>query len=248
MLKIQNLNVLVGDKTILSDFSFSVPSGEVHAIMGQNGAGKSTLAYALLGHPSYEVSGGKIFIDNEEIQDLDTEERANKGLFLAFQQPVEIEGVPTMTFLRHMVNVRREAQGLEKLDAMQMVKYLKDEAKIAGISMDMLKRPLNYGFSGGEKKRLEVYQMQLLKPKMVIMDETDSGLDIDALKHISSVINDMRSKDRSFLIITHYQRLLSLIKPDVVHIMHKGKIVKKGGPEVALQLEKEGYAGIFSDL
>lgn len=246
MLKIQNLSVSVDDNSILNDFSLSIPKGEIHAIMGQNGAGKSTLANALLGHPMYEITSGKILVNGEETQELETEEIAAKGVFLAFQQPVEIEGVPTMTFLRHIVNVRREAQGLEKLDAMQMVKYLRDEAEIAGIPMDMLKRPLNFGFSGGEKKRLEVYQMQLLNPKLIIMDETDSGLDIDALKRISSVINSMRNKDRSFLIITHYQRLLSLIKPDVVHIMHKGSIVIKGGPEVAIQLEKDGYAALIS--
>ena len=242
MIKIKNLTAEVGGKQILNGLNLEIESGKVHAIMGPNGAGKSTLSYILSGRPGYEVTGGSIEMDGVNILDLEPEERAAAGLFLAFQYPVEIPGVQMSTFLKSALNSVRKARGEEELDALAMLKLMKEKQKQIGVGDDMLKRPVNVGFSGGEKKRNEVLQMMMLEPKFAVLDETDSGLDIDALKIVASGVNALRSPERSSLVITHYQRLLDYIKPDVVHVLAKGRIVKTGGPELALELEKNGYA------
>lgn len=247
MLKIENLTAEIDGKAILNGINLEVPAGEVHAIMGPNGAGKSTLSYVLSGRDGYEVTGGKASLDGVDLLDLEPEERAAAGLFLAFQYPVEIPGVPMSTFLKSAVNAVRKARGQDELDALGMLKTLKKHQQALGMSDDMLKRAVNVGFSGGEKKRNEVLQMSLLEPKFAVLDETDSGLDIDALKIVADGVNALRAPDRGFLVITHYQRLLDYIKPDVVHILAKGKIVKSGGPELALELEKHGYADIIGE-
>ena len=244
MLEIKNLQVKLEeeDKQILKGVDLKVGAGEVHAIMGPNGSGKSTLSYVLSGRDGYEVTGGEATLDGEDLLDLEPEERAARGLFLAFQYPVEIPGVGNMTFLRTAVNAQRKAKGEDEMSAADFLKFIRERAKALKIDADMLKRPVNVGFSGGEKKRNEILQMAVLEPKMCILDETDSGLDVDAMKLVAEGVNALRTEGRGFLVITHYQRLLDHIKPDVVHIMSNGKIVKTGGPELALEVENNGYA------
>jgi Fe-S cluster assembly ATP-binding protein len=242
MLKINNLTASVEGKQILNGVDLVINPGEVHAIMGPNGAGKSTLSYVLSGRDGYAVTGGSAELSGKDILSLAPEERAAAGLFLAFQYPVEIPGVQTTNFLKTAVNSLRKARGMPEMEALEFLKLLKSKQKELGVADDMLKRAVNVGFSGGEKKRLEVLQMAMLQPTMAILDETDSGLDIDALRIVADGVNALRSPDRSFLVITHYQRLLDYIVPDVVHILSKGRIVKSGGPELAKELEEKGYA------
>lgn len=242
MIKINNLQAKIEDKEILKGLDLEIKPGKVHAIMGPNGSGKSTLSYILAGREDYDVTGGDITLDGESLMELSPEERAAKGVFLAFQYPVEIPGVQMTTFMKTAVNAVRKARGQEDLDAIGFLKLMKAKCKELGISEEMMKRAVNVGFSGGEKKRNEVLQMAMLEPKFCVLDETDSGLDIDALKIVADGVNAMRGGDRSFLVITHYQRLLDYIKPDVVHVMAKGRIIKTGGPELALELEEKGYA------
>lgn len=241
MLEIKNLKVEIDGKLITNGLSLIVPDGEVHAIMGPNGAGKSTLSYALSGRPNYEIVGGSALLNGKDILSLEPEERAANGLFLSFQYPLEIPGVPTLTFIRTALNEQRKYRGEDEISAPQFMKMAREAAKRLKIEDEMLKRPLNVGFSGGEKKRMEIFQMALLQPNFMILDETDSGLDIDALKIVSDGVNFMRAPNRSMLVITHYQRLLDYIKPDKVHVLANGKIVDTGGPELALELEKSGY-------
>jgi len=242
MIDIKDLHATVGGTEILKGLTLSIGPGEIHAIMGPNGAGKSTLSYVLAGRDGYEVTGGSVTFDGQDVLALDPEERAAAGLFLAFQYPVEIPGVTNMTFLKHALNGIKAQRGEEELDAMQFLKFVREKAKALAMSDDMLKRAVNVGFSGGEKKRNEILQMAVLEPKFAVLDETDSGLDIDALKTVSDGVNALRSADRSMLVITHYQRLLDYIVPDFVHVLANGRIVKTGGKELALQLEDEGYA------
>jgi Fe-S cluster assembly ATP-binding protein len=241
MLSISNLHVSVGDKPILKGLTLDVPAGEVHAMMGPNGAGKSTLGYALSGRPGYEATEGSVEWNGADLLDLDPAERAAKGVFLSFQYPIEIPGVPALTFVRTALNAQRRARGEEEVSAPEFLKLVKAASKALKMDFDMLKRPLNVGFSGGEKKRMEILQMALLEPSLLILDETDSGLDIDALRIVADGVNALRSPERSMLVITHYQRLLDYIKPDRVHVLAAGRIVASGGPERALQLEAEGY-------
>lgn len=246
MLKINNLHCQVEaqdgeDKPILKGVSLEVPAGEVHAIMGPNGSGKSTLSYALTGRDGYEVTEGSIEFGGENVGEMAPEERAARGLYLSFQYPVEIPGVPTMTFLKEALNAQRRARGEDEVSAPDFIKLIREKAKQLGVSMDMLKRAVNVGFSGGEKKRMEILQALVLEPKFLILDETDSGLDIDALKTVAEGVNALRAPDRGMLVITHYQRLLDYITPDRVHVMAAGRIVKSGGPELAKELEAEGY-------
>ena len=250
MLEINDLRVDLEeeDKTILKGVNLSVEAGKVHAIMGPNGSGKSTLSYVLSGRDGYEVTGGSATLDGEDLLEMDPEERAAEGLFLAFQYPVEIPGVGNMTFLRSALNAQRKARGEDEMSASDFLKMVREKAKTLKIDADMLKRPVNVGFSGGEKKRNEILQMAVLEPKMCILDETDSGLDVDAMKLVAEGVNALRSEGRGFLVITHYQRLLDHIKPDVVHIMADGRIVKTGGPELALEVENNGYADILAEV
>ncbi len=248
MLEIKNLHVELEeeDKKILNGLNLTVEAGKVHAIMGPNGSGKSTLSYVLSGRDGYEVTDGSAELLGEDILEMEPEERAAAGLFLAFQYPVEIPGVGNMTFLRTAVNSQRKARGEEELSAADFLKEVRAKAKSLKIDADMLKRPVNVGFSGGEKKRNEILQMAMLEPKMCILDETDSGLDVDAMKLVADGVNALRDEGRSFLVITHYQRLLDHIKPDVVHILYKGQIIKTGGPELALEVENNGYADLIA--
>ena len=248
MLKIENLQVSLEEeeKADPQGRVAGSPAGKVHAIMGPNGSGKSTLSYVLAGRDGYEVTGGGATLDGEDILEMDPEERAASGLFLAFQYPVEIPGVGNMTFLRTALNSQRKARGEDEVSSADFLKLIRAKAKELNIDADMLKRPVNVGFSGGEKKRNEIMQMALLEPRMCILDETDSGLDVDAMKLVAEGVNALRSDGRGFLVITHYQRLLDHIKPDVVHIMADGRIVETGGPELALKVENEGYADILS--
>ena len=248
MIKIEDLKAEIGGKEILKGLSLEIPKGEVHAIMGPNGSGKSTLSYTLTGRDGYEVTGGSATFEGQDITEMEPEERAALGLFLAFQYPVEIPGVQTTNFLKTAVNAVRTARGQEELDSLGFLKLMKEKLKMLGISDEMVKRPLNVGFSGGEKKRNEVLQMAMLDPRFAILDETDSGLDIDALKIVADGVNALRSPERSFLVITHYQRLLDYIVPDVVHILAHGKIIKTGGPELAKQLEEKGYADFLKEV
>jgi Fe-S cluster assembly ATP-binding protein len=250
MLNINNLHVKLEeeDKVILKGVDLKIGAGEVHAIMGPNGSGKSTLSYVLSGKGGYEVTDGSATLEGADILDMEPEERATAGLFLAFQYPVEIPGVGNMTFLRTAVNAQRKARGEDELTAGEFLKIVRERAKSLQIDAEMLKRPVNVGFSGGEKKRNEILQMAMLEPKMCILDETDSGLDVDAMKLVSDGVNALRSEGRSFLVITHYQRLLDHIKPDFVHIMADGRIVKSGGPELALEVENNGYADILAEM
>ena len=242
MIKIKNLSAEIDGKQILNGLDLAIGEGEVHAIMGPNGAGKSTLSYVLAGRDGYEVTGGSAELDGVDILDMEPDERAVDGLFLAFQYPVEIPGVQMTTFLKTAINAVKKARGEEELDAIGLLKLMKSKCKELGISDEMMKRAVNVGFSGGEKKRNEVLQMAMLEPKFAVLDETDSGLDIDALKIVADGVNALRAQNRSFLVITHYQRLLDYIKPDHVHVLADGQIVKSGGPELALELEKKGYA------
>ena len=250
MLEIKDLRVNLEDenKEILKGVDLSVEAGKVHAIMGPNGSGKSTLSYVLSGKDGYEVVGGSVKLDGSDILEMEPEERAAAGLFLAFQYPVEIPGVGNMTFLRTAVNSQRKARGEDEISATDFLKQVRERAKSLQIDAEMLKRPVNVGFSGGEKKRNEILQMAMLEPRMCILDETDSGLDVDAMKLVAEGVNALRDAGRGFLVITHYQRLLDHIKPDVVHIMANGKIVKSGGPELALEVENNGYSEILSEV
>ena len=250
MLKISNLQVKLEDedKQILKGVELTIEPGRVHAIMGPNGSGKSTLSYVLSGRDGYEVTGGSATLDGVDLLAMEPEERAAAGLFLAFQYPVEIPGVGNMTFLRTALNAQRKARGQEEMSAGDFLKLVREKAKALKIDADMMKRPVNVGFSGGEKKRNEILQMAILEPKMCILDETDSGLDVDAMKLVSDGVNALRDAGRGFLVITHYQRLLDHIAPDVVHIMADGRIVKTGGPELALEVEKNGYADILAEV
>ena len=250
MLKIKNLRVNLEDenKEILKGVDLTVETGKVHAIMGPNGSGKSTLSYVLSGKDGYEVVGGSVSLNDEDILEMEPEERAAAGLFLAFQYPVEIPGVGNMTFLRTAVNAQRKARGDKEMSSTEFLKEVRERAKSLQIDAEMLKRPVNVGFSGGEKKRNEILQMAMLEPKMCILDETDSGLDVDAMKLVSEGVNSLRDAGRGFLVITHYQRLLDHIKHDVVHIMANGRIVKTGGPELALEVENNGYSEILAEV
>ena len=247
MLEIDDLHVSVDGKDILKGITLSIPAGEVHAVMGPNGSGKSTLSYTLAGREGYEITRGRILYRGEDLTKLAPEERAAKGMFLALQYPVEIPGVATMTFLKTALNSQRRARGEPELDAMKVLKLVREKAKTLKIGEDMLKRPLNAGFSGGEKKRMEILQMAVFEPKLAILDETDSGLDIDALKLVAEGVTAMRAPDRAMLVITHYQRLLTHIVPDRVHVLAKGRIVKSGGADLALELEAGGYERVMED-
>lgn len=244
MLEIKDLHASVDGKPILKGISLSIGEGEVHAIMGPNGSGKSTLSNVLAGREDYEITSGSIIYKGKDLTELAIEERASAGIFLAFQYPIEIPGVTTMTFLKTAVNAQRKARGEEELDAVRFLKLVRGKAKALNVSEDMLKRPLNVGFSGGEKKRAETLQMSLLEPSLAILDETDSGLDIDALKVVAEGVNALRSPTNSMLVITHYQRLLDYIVPDFVHVLAGGRIVRSGGKELALELEETGYANV----
>jgi len=241
MLKIDNLHVAVGGNKLLNGLTLEVPAGKVHAVMGPNGSGKSTLAYTLAGRSDYEVSEGTVILNGENVLDLDPNERAAKGLFLSFQHPMEIPGVQTMNFIRTAMNAQRKARGEEEISAGDFIRAVREKGKLVGLSDEKLKRQFNVGFSGGEKKRMEMLQMAMFEPRFAIMDETDSGLDIDALKMVGEVVNALRGPTRGFLVITHYQRLLDYIKPDAVHVLAAGRIVKTGGPDLARELEKSGY-------
>ncbi|MDI1297385.1 MAG: Fe-S cluster assembly ATPase SufC [bacterium] len=245
MLKIDDLHATVADKPILKGLTLALNPGEIHAIMGPNGAGKSTLAYTLGGRPGYEVTGGTATLDGADLLDMDPHARAAAGLFLGFQYPVEIPGVSNLQFLRESLNSQKRARGEKELNGGEFIRLAKEKAALLGLDMEMLKRPVNVGFSGGEKKRAEMVQMGILDPKLAILDETDSGLDIDALKIVGAGINAiMRKPDKAVLLITHYQRLLDYVKPDYVHVLAGGRIVKSGGADLALELEREGYADV----
>ncbi|MCG9914889.1 MAG: Fe-S cluster assembly ATPase SufC [Phenylobacterium sp.] len=241
MLSITNLHARVEAAEILKGLSLELPAGEVHAIMGPNGAGKSTLSYVLTGRQGYEVTEGTATLDGEDLLALEAHERAARGVFLSFQYPLEIPGVPAMTFLRTALNAQHKARGEPEVSATDFLKRAREVAKQLKMDFDMLKRPLNVGFSGGEKKRMEIFQMAMLSPRLLILDETDSGLDIDALKIVADGVNALRSPDRAMLVITHYQRLLDYIRPDRVHVLAAGRIAASGGPELALELERDGY-------
>ena len=241
LLKIDNLHASIGEEKILNGFSLEINAGETHAIMGPNGSGKSTLSYVLSGKNDYDVNKGSIYLKSKNIIDLEPDERSKLGMFLAFQYPIELPGVTGMTFLRTIINSSRLANNLPELEGIEIVKMIREKAANLEISQEMLKRFVNVGFSGGEKKRFEILQMSLLNPSIAILDETDSGLDVDALRIVGNGVTELKSKDRGMLVITHYQRLLDHIIPDFVHIMVKGKIVESGGPELAKVVEKEGY-------
>jgi len=245
LLEINGLRAAVDGKEILKGINLSLDSGQVHAIMGPNGSGKSTLSYVLSGRAGYEVTGGEVLLDGKSLLEMDPEERACEGVFLGFQYPVEIPGVPGTTFLKTALNAVRRYRGESEFDAMQFIKFVRTKAKEFNVSDDMLKRAVNSGFSGGEKKRNEILQMAVLEPRLAILDETDSGLDIDALKLVAEGINAMRGPERAMLMITHYQRLLDYVVPDMVHVLFEGEIVKSGPKELALELEKEGYGQFF---
>jgi Fe-S cluster assembly ATP-binding protein len=242
LLEVKNLHVEIGGKQILNGLDLTVEKGQVHAIMGPNGSGKSTLSYVLAGKAGYEITQGQILLDGESVIGMEPDERAAKGLFLAFQYPIEIPGVATMTFLRTAVNAQRKARGEAELSTPEFMKKVRDSAAKLEIDPEMLRRAVNVGFSGGEKKRNEILQMAMLEPRLAVLDETDSGLDIDALKIVADGVNRLRSPERSFVVITHYQRLLDYIVPDIVHVLSRGRIVRTGGKELALELEEKGYA------
>jgi Fe-S cluster assembly ATP-binding protein len=241
MLEVKNLSVSIHGKSILEGLNLNAKAGQVAAIMGPNGSGKSTLSYVIAGKPDYEVTGGEVLLDGEDLLDLEPNARAAKGVFLAFQYPVEIPGVATMTFLKAALNAQRRAHGQGELTTPDFMRAVRGAAADLKVDPDMLKRPVNVGFSGGEKKRVEILQMALLQPRLCVLDETDSGLDIDALRVVADGVNKLRDAGRAFVVITHYQRLLDHIKPDVVHVMARGRIVKSGGAELALELERNGY-------
>lgn len=241
MLKIKNLHAQVDDKEILKGINLEVKPGEVHAIMGPNGSGKSTLAEVIAGKEEFEVTEGSVELDGEDLDDVAPEERAHKGIFLSFQYPVEIPGVSVTNFMKTAINESRKAKGLEDMPANEMLKLIRDKSEMLEIDRKFLSRSLNEGFSGGEKKRNEIFQLAMLEPKVAILDETDSGLDIDALRIVANGVNKLKSKDNAVIVITHYQRLLDYIVPDFVHVLHDGKIVKSGGKELAMELEEKGY-------
>ena len=246
LLKIEDLYASIGDEKILNGLSLEINAGETHAIMGPNGSGKSTLSYVLSGREDYDVSKGSVLLDSKEILDIEADERSRLGLFLAFQYPIELPGVTGMTFLRTIINSSRVAKNLPELEGIELVKLIREKAAELEISQDMLKRFVNVGFSGGEKNRFEILQMALLDPKIAVLDETDSGLDVDALRIVGKGVTNLKSKDRGMLVITHYQRLLDHIIPDFVHIMVKGKIIESGGPDLAKLVEKEGYKSFLN--
>ncbi len=241
MLQIKNLQASIGDKEILKGINLEIKAGEVHAIMGPNGAGKSTLASIVAGNENYEVTDGEILLENEDISELSPEERAHKGVFLSFQYPIEIPGVSVTNFMRTSINETRKAKGLEEMPANEMLKLIREKSELLEIDRKFLSRSLNEGFSGGEKKRNEIFQMAMLEPKIAILDETDSGLDIDALRIVANGVNKLKNENNAVLVITHYQRLLDYIVPDFVHVLMDGKIVKSGGKELAYELEEKGY-------
>ncbi|WP_111706915.1 Fe-S cluster assembly ATPase SufC [Lutibacter citreus] len=241
MLEVKNLHASINDKEILRGINLSIKPGEVHAIMGPNGSGKSTLSAVIAGKDEYEVTKGSVILNGEDLADLAPEDRAHKGIFLSFQYPVEIPGVTVTNFIKTAINETRKAKGLEDLPAKDMLKLIREKADLLEIDRKFLSRSLNQGFSGGEKKRNEIFQMAMLEPKLAILDETDSGLDIDALKIVANGVNKLKSKDNAVIVITHYQRLLDYIVPDFVHVLHNGKIVKSGGKELAFELEEKGY-------
>ena len=246
LLKIEDLYASIGDQKILNGLSLEINAGETHAIMGPNGSGKSTLSYVLSGREDYDVSKGSVLLDSKEILDIEADERSRLGLFLAFQYPIELPGVTGMTFLRTIINSSRVAKNQPELEGIELVKLIREKAAELEISQDMLKRFVNVGFSGGEKKRFEILQMALLDPKIAVLDETDSGLDVDALRIVGKGVTNLKNKDRGMLVITHYQRLLDHIIPDFVHIMVKGKIIESGGPDLAKLVEKEGYKSFLN--
>lgn len=248
MLQINNLHATINDKEILKGLNLVVKSGEVHAIMGPNGAGKSTLASIIAGNENYEMTSGEILLDGEDITELSPEERAHKGVFLSFQYPVEIPGVSVTNFMRTSINETRKAQGKEEMPASDMLKFIREKSELLEIDRKFLSRSLNEGFSGGEKKRNEIFQMAMLEPKLAILDETDSGLDIDALRIVANGVNKLKSADNAVIVITHYQRLLDYIVPDYVHVLMDGQIVKSGGKELAYELEERGYDWIKSEM
>ena len=248
MLKIENLQARIEEKEILKGINLDIKPGEIHAIMGPNGSGKSTLASVLAGREDYEVTGGTVEFMGKDLLEMAPEDRAKEGLFLAFQYPVEIPGVSTTNFIKAAVNEKRKYQGLEALDAAQFLKIMKEKMKMVEINQSLLSRSLNEGFSGGEKKRNEIFQMAMLEPKLAILDETDSGLDIDALRIVANGVNQLRSKDNAFLVVTHYQRLLDYIVPDFVHVLYNGRIVRSGTKELALELEEKGYDFIKAEV
>ena len=241
MLSIKNLHASINDKEILKGINLEIKAGEVHAIMGPNGSGKSTLSSVIAGKEEYEVTEGSVILNNEDLEDLAPEERAHKGIFLSFQYPIEIPGVTVTNFIKTAINETRKAKGLDELPAKDMLKLIREKADLLEIDRKFLSRSLNEGFSGGEKKRNEIFQMAMLEPQLAILDETDSGLDIDALKVVANGVNKLKNKDNAVLVITHYQRLLDYIVPDYVHVLYNGKIVKSGGKELALELEEKGY-------
>lgn len=248
MLSISNLQAVIGEKQILKGLDLEVKAGEVHAIMGPNGAGKSTLASVLAGREDYEVTGGSVLFDGKDLLDMAPEERAAEGIFLAFQYPVEIPGVSTTNFLKTAMNEIRKHRGEQPLDAVQFLKLMKEKMQLVNIDQSLLSRSLNEGFSGGEKKRNEIFQMAMLEPKLAILDETDSGLDIDALRIVAEGVNKLRSPERATIVVTHYQRLLDYIVPDFVHVLYKGRIVKSGPKELAYELEEKGYDWIKAEV
>jgi Fe-S cluster assembly ATP-binding protein len=247
MLEIKNLRAQVGEKEILRGINLSVGAGEVHAIMGPNGSGKSTLAHVLSGRENYQVTAGEVTYDGKDLLALSPEARAREGIFLAFQYPVEIPGISTTYFLKSAVNAVRKYRGLDELDAMEFLALIKEKLKLVEMDQNLINRPLNEGFSGGEKKRNEILQMAVLDPRLAILDETDSGLDIDALRVVASGVNALRRKDRAMIVITHYQRLLNYIVPDFIHVLHQGRIIRSGTKELALELEAKGYDWIKSE-
>ena len=248
MLKIEYLHASIGDKEILKGISLTVNKGEIHAIMGPNGSGKSTLSSVLVGNPNYEVTGGSVTFEGEDLLELEPEERAHQGLFMSFQYPVEIPGVSMVNFMRAALNERRKAQGLDPIPAPEFLKLMKQKRELVELDSKLASRSVNEGFSGGEKKRNEIFQMAMLEPKLAILDETDSGLDIDALRIVAKGVNELRSPENATIVITHYQRLLDYIKPDFVHVLYKGRIVRSGGPELALELERRGYDWIKDEV
>ena len=248
MLQIKNLHATVGDKEILKGLNLTVNAGEIHAIMGPNGAGKSTLASIIAGNENYEMTSGEILLDNEDITEMSPEERAHKGVFLSFQYPVEIPGVSVTNFMRTAINETRKAQGKDEMPASEMLKFIREKSELLEIDRKFLSRSLNEGFSGGEKKRNEIFQMAMLEPKLAILDETDSGLDIDALRIVANGVNKLKSSDNAVIVITHYQRLLDYIIPDYVHVLMDGQIVKSGGKELAYELEEKGYDWIKTEI
>ena len=248
MLKIENLHASIGDKEILKGISLTVNKGEIHAIMGPNGSGKSTLSSVLVGNPNYEVTGGSVTFEGEDLLELEPEERAHQGLFMSFQYPVEIPGVSMVNFMRAALNERRKAQDLDPIPAPEFLKLMKQKRELVELDSKLASRSVNEGFSGGEKKRNEIFQMAMLEPKLAILDETDSGLDIDALRIVAKGVNELRSPENATIVITHYQRLLDYIKPDFVHVLYKGRIVRSGGPELALELERRGYDWIKDEV